>query len=56
MTHVHLILAGQTTVESMQVRALREQEEMALADTFGCCQIMYAVFVFFPLPSLLKSY
>jgi hypothetical protein len=41
LSHIHLMWKGQTTVESMQARHLKEKEGRALADAFGFWQIMY---------------
>jgi hypothetical protein len=46
VSHTHLIWVGQTTVESMQLHALQEQESRALSDALGCCQILYALPIF----------
>jgi len=35
VSHTHMILKGQTTVESMQVRSMREREERTLARGFS---------------------
>ncbi|PPQ80332.1 hypothetical protein CVT25_003615 [Psilocybe cyanescens] len=38
ISHTHLILGGQTTVESMQIRSMKEREERALAKAFSFWQ------------------
>ncbi|KAF9463502.1 DHHC palmitoyltransferase-domain-containing protein [Collybia nuda] len=39
LSHIHLILKGQTTVESMKARVQKNREEQALADVFRFWQI-----------------
>lgn len=38
ITHVYLILRGQTTVENMQIRSMKEREERNLAKVYGFWQ------------------
>ncbi|KAG5637705.1 hypothetical protein H0H81_003561 [Sphagnurus paluster] len=46
VSHIGMICRGQTTIESMHARNMKEREDRALADVFGTCAFVCVVLAF----------